>query len=234
MVGLLRMHPADRARRTRRRSSRARHRAHRDGSRAPRRWSRTRPRRPEWAGAPGPRRPDAPGSRGVTRPRSAPPGAPPAVRGDLRPWRSTDGSAPRFLGPPAEPTGVVLGGPVVGGGPEVVVPAADPVAGRQTCPGPVLDPLAQTLEGPGPAGGAAVRDFGGDRQALPDRRPPVVGDSEGPDQLIVELVVAEALHPDGAADDVGVFEGHDDLSFRATSPDGGPGEGRGHCARSGA
>ena len=90
-----------------------------------------------------------------------------------------------------------------------MVPPADPVAGLEARPAPVLDPLAQALEGPGPAGGAPIGDLGGHREALAHRRTPVVGHAQGPDQLVVELVVAEALHPDGAADDVGVFEGHD-------------------------
>ena len=59
-----------------------------------------------------------------------------------------------------------------------------------------------------PARRTAVGDLGHDGQALPHGRSAVVGDAQGPDELVVELVVAEALHPDGTADDIGVFEGH--------------------------
>ncbi len=71
-----------------------------------------------------------------------------------------------------------------------------------------FDPKGQSLEGRRPTAGAAVGDLRHHRKALADRRPAVVGDAEGADQLVVELVVAETLQTDRAADDVRVLEGH--------------------------
>ena len=71
-----------------------------------------------------------------------------------------------------------------------------------------------------------------DGQALAHRRASVVGHAHGPDQLVVELVVPEALHPDGAADDIGVFEGHDTRFCSGPAPgSAGRGSTAGHCAR---
>ena len=182
--------------------------------------------------------PDAPGAG-----RTRYPGSVPRVEGHVDPLdRGVDqgggvgeaGLAPCTggVGPAGGPAGVVLGGPVVGGGPQQVVPAADPVAGGEAVPPLGLHPLGQPFERPRPAGGAAVGDLGHHGEALPHGGAPVVGDPHGPDQLVVELVVVEALHPDGTADDIGVFEGHGAHFLGAVPGSGREATAEGHCARS--
>ena len=109
-----------------------------------------------------------------------------------------------------------------------MVAPAHPTAERQARPSLGLDPAGQALEGSRPARRAPVGDLGDHGQALADRRAAVVGHPQGPDQLVVELVVPEALHPDGTADDIGVFEGHGAL-FLGDAPDPAGGRRRSLC-----
>ncbi len=99
-----------------------------------------------------------------------------------------------------------------------MVPTADGMAGSKALAPTRLDPLGQTTELRHPALGAAVHDGSRRRQALAHRRPAVVGQAQGADQLVVELVVAEPFEMDGAADDIGVFEGHAALLGPAAQP----------------
>ncbi len=89
-----------------------------------------------------------------------------------------------------------------------MVAATDRVTGLQAPTPPLLDPLRQAAELGGPTPRAAVDDGRRRGEALAHGRTPVVGQTKRSDQLVVELVIAEPLEVDGAADDVGVFERH--------------------------
>ena len=200
--------PVVRARRRRTRSSPAPPPGLRSGSRAPRHSSRSRPRTPG-SGA---------GGGGWTRfsPRAGPeeiPGQPGAVEGhvDQLDRRLHQGSglgeaspaplagAPGLLGGRVH---VVLRRSVVSRRPQQMVAPADPMAGLKAPTGGRLHPTGQFVEPPGPTLRAPVGDLVGHRQTLADGGAAVLGHPDRLDQLVVELLVAEPFHPDGAADDV--------------------------------